>query len=499
MSSNRANPKRAIQCGERDSAVDQGLDGLAALRRTLMQLALNEKNTAMLVENAVRAVSRGLQCPCYFYLSQPPEIQQQVSTCLPVTSVEGELGWLVVGEEGSPHPEVESSALAEIADLVGVCVVLARQNKAIAELHDESADMLHYAPDAIFVVEASGAVILANRRALEFVDAAEEEVTGQPIGRVLGSAMLYVEELRARAQTGEKMEVEISGPRGTKLAAINVSEVGSAEDSQLLCVVRDVTNECQAQLALRRTERSALLGQLVDYVLHEVNNPLGALMSSSELSLKLCGDLARLLFIGDDDGVEIETPSSGMIHQLESLIKNGHNAGARLGKAMQTLRAAHHRTAQDGPHWIEAGFEVGLAIDAIIKEFGPDAPVDNQVGTLPRLNAPSLLLAEALCALIRNAIQSVAAVPEGRVIVRAETTPEEVCITVEDNGPGIPEAIKKYVFMPFFTTKPLNNALGLGLTIAEDLVRRIGGRITLDRSDDRATGFAVTLPRHGKT
>jgi len=67
---------------------------------------------------------------------------------------------------------------------------------------------------------------------------------------------------------------------------------------------------------------------------------------------------------------------------------------------------------------------------------------------------------------------------------------------VRDDGPGVPHDILSRIFDPFFTTKPEMSGVGLGLSIAEGLVRSAGGRLTVEqRADGHGASFVVSLPR----
>jgi signal transduction histidine kinase len=70
---------------------------------------------------------------------------------------------------------------------------------------------------------------------------------------------------------------------------------------------------------------------------------------------------------------------------------------------------------------------------------------------------------------------------------------DSVVVSVTDNGPGIPEAIRDRIFDPFFTTKPVGKGTGLGLDIVRRLVQRHNGQIELTSRPGR-TEFRVTLP-----
>jgi signal transduction histidine kinase len=73
--------------------------------------------------------------------------------------------------------------------------------------------------------------------------------------------------------------------------------------------------------------------------------------------------------------------------------------------------------------------------------------------------------------------------------------PTAIQISVQDNGPGIPESIKEKVFQPFFTTKPTGQGTGLGLSLAYDIIRAHHGEIQIESSLlNKSTRFLVTLP-----
>jgi two-component system sensor histidine kinase HupT/HoxJ len=72
-------------------------------------------------------------------------------------------------------------------------------------------------------------------------------------------------------------------------------------------------------------------------------------------------------------------------------------------------------------------------------------------------------------------------------------------VTVKDNGPGVPEAIRRHIFDAFFTTKPPDEGTGLGLAIAFDIAREHGGRLELAEAAGPGACFRLTLPVDGPT
>ena len=70
-----------------------------------------------------------------------------------------------------------------------------------------------------------------------------------------------------------------------------------------------------------------------------------------------------------------------------------------------------------------------------------------------------------------------------------------VTIRVQDNGPGIPAAVREKIFEPFFTTKPTGTGTGLGLSLSYDIVTQgHGGTLTVESTEGEGATFVITLP-----
>jgi signal transduction histidine kinase len=110
---------------------------------------------------------------------------------------------------------------------------------------------------------------------------------------------------------------------------------------------------------------------------------------------------------------------------------------------------------------------------------------------LPTVHAVGAELNQVWASLIDNAIDAVA--EGGRVTVAALHQGPSVVVRVIDDGPGIPTEVERRIFDPFFTTKPVGTGTGLGLDIAQRLVARHEGLISVTSEPGR-TEFCVTLP-----
>jgi len=104
------------------------------------------------------------------------------------------------------------------------------------------------------------------------------------------------------------------------------------------------------------------------------------------------------------------------------------------------------------------------------------------------------LISQVIVNLLRNAQQVLATSKNGIIRLYIEKTAKNILIAVEDNGPGIPEEYASQIFIPFFTTNPGGN--GIGLAISRQIILRHGGTITFSSVPDKVTRFTISLNTH---
>jgi PAS domain S-box-containing protein len=468
---------------------DTEAEPMRRLRRALVRLALDPEEPSAAVERACRIVSVSLGAHCAFAEELVATGEIPGYLCVAVRAGQRLVGTLLVAETAfGGEIRLDAEEVEEIAELVGLCAAQASQSQEIRELEEESEEMLFHAPDAIFVIASDGTVSMANRRALELVGMTADDVIGAPLRKALGRTAPGREEISRLAASGAGFELELVGGEGRRLAAFTPSPVGEIASGKLLLIGRDVTSERQAELAVRRTERAALMSQTVEYLLHELNNPLAALVANLTQAGRhadaLTGEMSRAA----------ETPLSAAAGKLNASLDQARRAVARIDEATRMLRAAKKGVRASGPEPVDIEFEIGLAVTAFEQEWR-EIGVVREGDPTPRIAAAPLHLAEVFGALLKNAAQAIGKRAKGEVLIRKEVVGGAVRVAFEDTGPGVDPAHRDRIFMPFFTTKPLGSALGLGLTIAQDTVRHIGGSLRLEPSP-RGARFVVELPIH---
>jgi signal transduction histidine kinase len=239
--------------------------------------------------------------------------------------------------------------------------------------------------------------------------------------------------------------------------------------------LRQANRELQDnQRRLLRAEKLSALGEMSAYVSHEIRNPLVGI-----------GGLARSL-LGDrgmqEDAREALEIISSEVERLERFLDETLSQ-------VKTSRAPSTpidlvREVRDVVHVFREGL---VRPDIEITLTTPDTPVLIPVDIDPVRGALSNLLKNAQEALDTG----------GGISVQILVKKDWIQIDVEDTGSGIVDELKDVIFEPFFTTK--NDGTGVGLAITRQNIRKIGGEITLDKSDEFLTLFRIRIPVHLQT
>ena len=117
----------------------------------------------------------------------------------------------------------------------------------------------------------------------------------------------------------------------------------------------------------------------------------------------------------------------------------------------------------------------------------------NLMEGLPKINIDKGQIEQVFLNIMKNAIDAV--VEGGLVTVSTGTKDEDtVCVSIRDNGTGIPDDKLKQIFEPFFTTKGREKGTGLGLFVSYGIMKKLGGSIIVESGVDKGTAFIIDIP-----
>jgi PAS domain S-box-containing protein len=293
------------------------------------------------------------------------------------------------------------------------------------------------------------------------------------------------------AQPYEKEYLQKSGSRVPVLVGGAMFDGGRDEG---VAFVVDLTDQKRAEAAARESDRRyrevelelahanrvATMGHLSASIAHEINQPLGAVLSyANAASHWLDAQPPNLEEVRRDLGFIVESGvrASEVIDRIRALVKKTPPRKDRLEineAILQVIALARNEMAKNG-----------ISVRTQL------------VDTLPAIQGDRVQLQQVILNLLINAAEAMSGMSEGLrelAISTAKTDAEEVLVAVRDSGPGLaPESVDR-LFESFYTTKP--SGLGMGLSICRSIIEAHHGRLWATANIPRGAVFQFTLPPH---
>ncbi len=277
-------------------------------------------------------------------------------------------------------------------------------------------------------------------------------------------------------------QVPVQGAAEVARLAATFNEMASqlradrvALQERLEALERTTTELTAAQEQLIRSARLAAVGRLSAGVAHEIGNPLAAIQGL--LELMQTGDLdpeEEREFVG-----RIQRETERIHHTIRDLLDFSRSEPGRDDR-------------------VESSADLGDVVSDTVKLVDRQARFRDIELTLsldeslPRVRGDHERLRQLLLNLLFNAADALGG--KGRMQVCASNGGGVVRLTVQDNGPGIDEAILDQVFDPFVTTKAPGQGTGLGLAVSYTIVEQLGGSIHAGNRAEGGAVFEVSLP-----
>lgn len=246
----------------------------------------------------------------------------------------------------------------------------------------------------------------------------------------------------------------------------DVTVVPFGPDGRLF-VAEDVTDRRRDRERLARSERLALVGQLLAQVTHEVRNPLNAM----SLHAELLADTAM-----PDDARPLLTTIQAEILRLEDV----------TDRYLDLARRRPPELAPEDP--VAVARSVIALEEASFRRAGIVGSVRTSTEGPTTAELDGNVVRRALLNLVRNALQSGAR----NIWIEVDRPPREARFVVADDGPGMPPEVAAHVFDPFFSTRA--RGTGLGLPITRQTVEDVGGSVALDTAPGAGTRVTLRFP-----
>jgi C4-dicarboxylate-specific signal transduction histidine kinase len=251
-----------------------------------------------------------------------------------------------------------------------------------------------------------------------------------------------------------------------------------------LALQKALSEKEKSQEQLIRSESLAAIGQLVSGVAHELNNPLSAAISL----IQSANEDLEIMEVPNKE-TSVDDRLKGDLVFAEKELKRAKQIVASLlclSRQTHTYTEAVNinRVAHDALKILQ-GYIKQNSI-TVTQAFGAD---------IPTIQGNFANLGQVAINIIKNACQAVRS-SKGMLHVSTHYLEDarQIVFSCRDNGAGIPESIRKDIFKPFFTTKPVGHGTGLGLYICHEIIRKHNGLIVQENHQDGGALFEVYLP-----
>jgi two-component system sensor kinase FixL len=353
--------------------------------------------------------------------------------------------------------------------------------------------ILETSPDGLITIDERGRISSFNPAAERMFGYRSEEVLGRNVACLMPQPYRDAHDsyLKRYLHTGEKRIIgigrEVLGQRkdGTIFPLeLAVGEVRADGHRLFAGFVRDVSARQRAEQRLQELQtelihvaRLSAMGEMASALAHELNQPLTAIINYAQASRRLI------------DGIDDSRHAA-----LASLVEKASQQASRAGQIIHRLRqfvakGETERTLED----INAVVEEASML-ALIGAAGRGIVVRRTFAAdLPPVLMDKIQMHQVVTNLIRNSVDALSDVEHREIVICSRLgSPEQVEISVSDNGPGLAPEVRARLFEPFVTTKP--EGMGIGLSICRSIVDAHGGRLWTSVPEDGGTTFHVALP-----
>lgn len=284
---------------------------------------------------------------------------------------------------------------------------------------------------------------------------------------------------------------------------------------------RDITNLKETQSALVQSQKLKGIGTLAAGIAHEINNPMAFIktnintlnryitimqhyidcyQSVLESVDKSTLDLTGIKALENLQEYELKRANLSFVeNDIDNLINETQSGVERVVHIVQGLRDFSRKEKLDSFEPVVLIQCVENALPILKPYFKHDITLAKHYNDDPVVLANNNSLSQVFINLLMNAAQAISNTGEIRISIFFEHDAEHEnagygCISIHDNGVGIPDSIKDKIMDPFFTTKTTGEGTGLGLSVSYNIIQQLNGILEFESAEGEGTKFTVKLP-----
>lgn len=288
-----------------------------------------------------------------------------------------------------------------------------------------------------------------------------------------------LEEITKRVAGGDLSgRIEIKGRDELSSLGVSFNQMQDRLQDTMRSLELAIKRLHEKQEQLVEAEKLASLGRIAAGVAHEINNPLAIVNEKAGLIqdiLEMSGDSQnKEKFLNLTDGI------IGSVNRCRAITHRLLGFARKMDVTIETM------DLNESIREVKEFLGKEILFKSIRFEM-------NLMEGLPKINSDKGQIEQVFLNIMKNAID---AVEEGGLVTVSTVTKGEdtVCVSIRDNGTGIPDDKLKQIFEPFFTTKGREKGTGLGLFVSYGIMKKLGGSIIVESGVDKGTAFIIDIP-----
>jgi len=293
------------------------------------------------------------------------------------------------------------------------------------------------------------------------------------------------------------------------------------EQNEKLEQVNHDLAETQQQLV--QSEKMASVGQLAAGVAHEINNPLGFVLSNLNTLKGYVDEYQEacqlvIQFLDATEQPKRRNIANKMLNHFkdaefdyldedsDEILTESIKGLGRITEIVKNLKQ-FSRADSDDMHECDINECIKTALNMVSNEVKYHCTINTDLAPLPATMGNMGKLIQVFTNLLINGGQAIASglddsngnsmgggKTSGKIDVKTYQKIDTIYVEISDTGKGIPDDILDKIFNPFFTTKPVGEGTGLGLSICYDIIQEHGGDIRVASAVGQGTTFTIALP-----
>ncbi|MBI9099265.1 MAG: PAS domain S-box protein [Spirochaetaceae bacterium] len=366
-------------------------------------------------------------------------------------------------------------------------------------------------PSVLISVNSKGIIQQLNKKAEEMINHKSSELIGKNLNEIIPQYYNEISQLETAIDSGEKIN------RRRKQIIINedihykdiiVFPITTKGEKGAVLRIDDVTEQVKMEEVLIQNEKMLSLGGLAAGMAHEINNPLAGMIQTAQVLASRLG--AKAYNKANLEAAEkAETNMDSILKFLEyrdipKMLSAIHESGLRVSHIVENMLSFSRKSNQKShfyhiPDILDSTIEL-VSSDYDLKkdyDFKKIQIIKKYEKDLPQILCEKSKIQQVFLNLLRNG----AAAMEGRenplfvISVSNDHNRKNLRLTIEDNGSGMDEEVRKRIFEPFFTTKPIGIGTGLGLSISYFIIaENHSGTMSVKSVKGQGSTFIITLP-----